>query len=214
MQKEQDLKAWLWATPNSNRVSILLEELGLDYTVVPINIRRGEQNAPEVLARNPYGKIPIVEWNDASGDHVLFESGAILLDFAQRHGRLLPTSDRPLADAMAWLMVALTGLGPTMGQAHHWTDLAPEKPEAARLHSVGLVRRIYNVLEKRLSEVPYLGGDYSIADIAAFPWIARSDWATLDLNDFPHLERWHDRVAKRPAVAIGMSKPDGAVLQD
>lgn len=214
MEQEQNLKAWLWATPNSNRVSILLEELGLDYAVVPINIRRGEQHAPDVVARNPYGKVPIVAWNDASGDRVLFESGAILLDFAQRHRKLLPAGGQPLSETLAWLMVALTGLGPAMGQAHHWTDLAPSQPPEARTHSVGLVRRAYDVLEKRLSEVPFLGGDYSIADIAAFPWIARSDWATLDLQEFPHLAAWHDRVARRPAVARGMTKPEGAVLQD
>ncbi len=214
LQQERDLKAWLWATPNSNRISILFEELGLDYAVVPINIRRGEQHAPDVVARNPYGKVPIVSWNDASGERVLFESGAILLDFAQRHGRLLPETGQARSETLAWLMVALTGLGPAMGQAHHWTDLAPSKPEEARAHSVGLVRRAYIVLEKRLSEVQYLGGTYSIADIAAFPWISRSNWATLKLQDFPHLARWHDRVASRPAVVIGMSKPEGAVLQD
>jgi GST-like protein len=214
LQQEQYLKAWLWATPNSNRISILFEELGLDYTVVPINIRRGEQNSPDVKSRNPYGKVPVVSWNDASGERVLFESGAILLDFAQRHARLIPEAGQPLSDTLAWLMVALTGLGPAMGQAHHWTDLAPSKPEEARAHSVGLVRRAYSVLDERLSNVQYLGGAYSIADIAAFPWISRSNWATLSLQDYPHLANWHDRVASRPAVAIGMSKPEGAVLQD
>jgi GST-like protein len=114
---------------------------------------------------------------------------------------------------MSWLMVALTGLGPMMGQAHHWTALAPEQPDAARAHSVGLVRRIYAVMDKRLSLVPYLGDEYSVADIAAFPWVARSEWATIDLGDYPHLSRWHDLVAGRPAVAAGMAKPEGAVLE-
>ncbi len=214
MQQEQDLRAWLWATPNSNRISILFEELGLDYTVVPINIRRGEQHSPDILSRNPYGKVPVVAWHDPSGERVLFESGAILLDFAERHGRLLPATGQARSETLAWLMVALTGLGPAMGQAHHWTDLAPSKPDEARAHSVGLALRAFTTLEKRLSKVPYLGGTYSIADIAAFPWISRSNWATLNLQDFPHLAEWHDRVASRPAVVIGMSKPEGAVLQD
>jgi GST-like protein len=210
---EHGLEAWLWATPNSNRVSILFEELGLDYAVHGVNIRRKEQFAPAILAMNPYGKIPIVRWRDAEGEHVLFESGAILLDFAERHGALLPASGAPRRSALAWLMVALTGLGPMTGQAHHWTDLAPEKPEAAIAHTVGAVRRIYALLEQRLAAEAYLAGEYSIADIAAYPWIARSDWARLDLADYPHLARWRDRLAARPAVARGMAVPHGARLE-
>ncbi|OSP54896.1 glutathione S-transferase family protein [Pseudoruegeria sp. SK021] len=213
MQTERDLQAWLWATPNSNRVSILLDELGLDYRVHGVNIRRGEQKSPEVVSRNPYGKIPIVTWSGEDGDRTLFESGAILLDFARRHDRLLPKSGKALDEAMSWLMVGLTGLGPTMGQAHHWTDLADEQPEVARAHSVGLVRRVFGVMDTRLAQVPYLADAYSIADIAAFPWIARSDWATIDLAEYPNLARWHGDVAARPAVQSGMAKPEGAVLQ-
>jgi GST-like protein len=213
-QPEHGLEVWLWATPNSNRVSILLEELGLAYTVHGVNIRRGEQKAPAVLALNPYGKVPIVRWCDAGGEHVLFESGAILLDFAARHGRLLPEGGTAREAAMAWLMVALTGLGPMMGQAHHWTDLAPVKPPEAVQHTVSLVRRVIGVLDGRLAAVPYLGGDeFSIADIAAFPWIARSDWATLDRAGWPALTAWHDRVAARPAVQAGMAVPKGAKLE-
>lgn len=214
LQTERDLTAWLWATPNSNRVSVLFEELDLSYQVRGINIRKGEQRGEEVLRRNPYGKIPIVAWQAHDGERVLFESGAILLDFARRHGRFLPADGRALDATMSWLMMALTGLGPLMGQAHHWTELAPEKPDAARLHSVAGVRRVYGVMDKRLSDVSYLAGDYSIADIAAFPWIARSGWATLALTEFPHLQRWHDTVAGRPAVARGMRLPEGAVLKD
>lgn len=214
MQAERNLTAWLWATPNSNRVSILFEELGLDYAVRGVNIRRGEQKAAEVVSRNPYGKIPIVDWDDAAGHHSLFESGAILIDFAGRHGRFLAGDDggEPAA-LMPWLMVVLTGLGPMMGQAHHWTALAPERPPAARAHGIATVRRIYDTLERRLADRAYLAGAYSIADIAAFPWIARSDWAELTLSDFPNLERWHDRIAARPAVRAGMAKPDGARLE-
>lgn len=214
MQREKNLTAWLWATPNSHRVSILFEELGLDYVVHGVNIRRGEQRAPAILARNPYGKIPIVDWDDEGGHHSLFESGAILLDFAHRHGRFLATESGGEPDALLpFLMVALTGLGPMLGQAHHWTELAPEKPAAARTHSVATVRRIFDTLETRLAERPFFAGVYSIADIAAFPAIARANWAELDLADFPHLADWHARVAARPAVIAGVAKPEGARLE-
>jgi GST-like protein len=191
----------------------MFEELGVDYVVHEVNIRRGEQKAPEVLSRNPYGKVPIVAWTEADGQRTLFESGAILLDFARRHRRLLPGCGRARDEVMSWLMVALTGLGPMMGQAHHWTALAPERPEAARAHSVALVRRVYAVMDKRLSAVPYLGDEYSIADIAAFPWVTRSEWVTVDIREYPNLSRWHDLVANRPGVAAGMAKPEGAVLE-
>jgi GST-like protein len=213
-QTEQDLTAWLWATPNSNRISVLFEELGLAYRVVGVNIRKKEQFAPEIVALNPYGKVPIVRWQDQQGEHVLFESGAILLDFADRHGRFLP-SDRTLRQVtLSWLMVALTGLAPTMGQAHHWTDLAPEKSDAAVAHSVAAVKRVYRLLDQRLEQSAFLADAYSIADIAALPWIARSHWATLDLADYPHLRRWHDELMARPAVQRGMAIPVGARLED
>jgi GST-like protein len=206
------IDAYLWATPNSNRVSILLEELGLDYRVHGINIRARQQFAPEILALNPYGKIPIVVIEERGTRQVLFESGAILIRFAERHGALLPTREPARGEVMAWLMVALTSLGPMMGQAHHWTELAPEKPSAAVAHCVGLVERVWRVLEARLADHAHLAGEYSIADIAAFPWIARAAWAERKLGDYPNLRRWHDALAARPAVARGMAIPEGAVL--
>lgn len=210
---ERDLTAWLWATPNSNRVSILFEELQLEYKVIGVNIRRREQFAPEILALNPYGKIPIVTWMDNSTKRVLFESGAILLHFADHYGRFLPTGGTARSDTLAWLMVALTGLGPMTSQAHHWTELAPEKPLPAIHHSVGTVRRIYALLDQRLGQKAFLADDYSIADIAAFPWITRHGWATLGLDEFPHLKRWHDEIALRPGVVAGMAVPAGARLE-
>ncbi len=212
-QQERELEAWLWATPNSNRVSILFEELGLSYCAHGVNIRRREQFAPDVLALNPYGKLPIVRWQDACGVRVLFESGAILIEFAERHGRFLPPSGSARAETLAWLMVVLTSLGPMIGQAHHWTELAPQKPEAAISHTVGLVERVYRVIEERLSMSRYLSSEFSIADIAAFPWIARSDWARLDLNAYPQIKRWHDEIASRSAVVRGMAIPQGAKLE-
>lgn len=204
-----NLEAWLWATPNSNRVSILFEELGLDYRVHPINIRAGEQTAPAILALNPYGKIPIVAWRSEGVRHVLFESGAILMRFAEQAGRLLPPEGTAREETLAWTMVALTGLGPLSGQAHHWTDLAPEKPAAAVRHSVALVERVYRTLDGRLADREHLAGDYSIADVAAYPWIARSHWTTVPLSTHPNLERWFRAVGSRPAVARGMDVPAG-----
>jgi GST-like protein len=202
-----------WATPNSQRVSILLEELGLDYAVRGVNIRAGEQRAPEILALNPYGKVPIlVERRDGVAPLVLFESGAILLHLAETHGRLLPAGEARAA-TLAWLMVALTSLGPMTGQAHHWTELAPDKPAAASAHHVGLVTRVYRLLEARLAAVPYLAGaEYTLADIAAYPWVARHGWAAQSLADYPAVAGWFARLGERPAVARGMAVPAGARL--
>lgn len=207
------IEAWLWATPNSNRVSILLEELGLPYSVRPVNIRQREQFAPEVLALNPYGKIPIVVMTGPQGRQILFESGAILIHLAEAHSRFLPQDASAKADALTWLMLILTGLAPLMGQAHHWTALAPEKPRAAIDHTVNAVVRVCKVIDERLAASRYLGAEYSIADIAAFPWLTRLSWADLDLAQFPHIGRWHQEIGARPAVLRGMSVPMGARLE-
>jgi GST-like protein len=205
-----------WATPNSNRVTVMLEECGLDYAVRGVNIRKREQFAAEILALNPYGKVPILveDAQDGTPPLVLFESGAILLHLGQTQGVLLPDEPRARAEVMAWLMVALTSLGPYTGQAHHWTDLAPEKPVAARVHALALVDRVYRLLEGRLAAAPYLGGEaYSVADVAAYPWVARASWAERDLAQTPHLERWFATVGARPAVQRGMAQPQGARLE-
>jgi len=213
-ESDAKLHFYGWATPNSQRVSIMLEECGLSYGVTGVNIRARQQFAPEILALNPYGKIPIlVEHRDGAPPLVLFESGAILLHLAERHGVLLPAPGDARSAVLSWLMVVLTSLGPYTGQAHHWTELAPEQPEAARNHSVALVARVYRLLEARLADAPYLAGvDCSIADIAAWPWIAKHRWAEQDLSTTPHLSAWFDRVADRPAVQRGMRVPAGARL--
>lgn len=204
-----------WATPNSNRVTVMLEECGLDYAVQGVNIRKREQFAPEIIALNPYGKVPILveDAEDGSAPLVLFESGAILLHLAETYGALLPREPRARAEVMAWLMVALTSLGPYTGQAHHWTELAPEKPDAARRYSLALVDRVYRLLDARLAQVPFLGGGaYSVADVAAYPWVARAGWAERRIEDTPNLARWFAEVGARPAVRRGMAQPEGAVL--
>ncbi len=204
-----------WATPNSNRVTVMLEECGLDYAVHGVNIRKREQFAPEILALNPYGKVPILveDAEDGAAPLVLFESGAILFHLAETQGVLLPREAPARAEVMAWLMVALTSLGPYTGQAHHWTELAPEKPDAARAYSLGLVERVYRLLDGRLAQVPFLGGEaYSVADVAAYPWVARAGWAERRIADTPNLARWFAEVGARPAVQRGMAQPEGAVL--
>lgn len=204
-----------WATPNSNRVSILLEELGLEYAVHPVNIRKAEQFRQEVLALNPYGKVPVVVDRDPSlvAPVVLFESGAILIYLAEKSGRFLPAEPSARAEVLRWSMVALTSLGPFMGQAHHWTTLAKERLPSAMDHSVALAARVFAVLDRHLAGRTWVASDYSIADIAVFPWVARSDWANQELAHYPALAAWHDRVAARPAVQRGMRVPEGARLE-
>lgn len=207
----RDLTAYLWATPNSRRVSILFEELELDYHVTPVNIRSGQQR--QYSALNPYGKIPIVTWTESGADHVLFESGAILLHFAERAGRLLPDGSDRREAALAWLFMAASGLGPASGQAHHWTALAPEPTPAAVAHAVSTAARAYLALNSRLQDHEFLADDYSIADIAVYPWIERHPWTTLELNAYPALLRWYEQVGRRSAVVRGMAVPEGVTLE-
>lgn len=207
-----EVTLYIWATPNSRRVSILLEELGLDFKVRPVNIRANEQFSAEVLALNPFGKVPVVVWQEDNVQRTLFESGAILIAFAEAHGQLLPMAQSERDVILSWLMVALTSLGPHSAQAHHWSALAAEKPAAALTHHVALVERVYRLLDERLAKHAFLAGDYSIADIAAYPWIDVSDWTTLKLENYPDLQRWYKEIGARPAVKRGMALPKGACL--
>lgn len=203
----------MWATPNSRRVSILFEELGLDFDVKPVNIRAREQFAPEILALNPFGKVPIVVWQDNGKQRVLFESGAILLQFAAAYDRFL-AADGPARDhTLSWLMVVLTALGPHSAQAHHWSTLATETSEVALEHYKVLANRVYRLLDEQLAKSSYLAGEYSIADMAAYPWIDVSEWTTLDIEDFPNLAAWHENLGARPAVARGMALPLDTILE-
>jgi len=203
---------YMWATPNSRRISILFEELGLNFSVTPVNIRAKEQFAPDIVALNPFGKVPIVVWQEHEEQRQLFESGAILIDFAEEGGRFLPTAKVERAETLSWLMIALTGLGPHSASAHYWSDLAVEKSSLALDYHVGITARVYKLLDERLAVHEYLAGVYSIADMAAYPWISVSEWTTLDIADYPNLLNWYEKVSLRPAVKRGMSLPTGISL--
>jgi len=203
---------YAWATPNSRRVTIMLEELGVPYRIHPINIRAGEQFEPPMSTLNPLGKVPVLTWSECEETRVLTESGAILVALAERYTRLLPSEDGPRDAVLQWLMVGLTALAPATGQAHHWRSLAMERCDVAIDHAVTAVRRVYDLLEENLGRQAFLAGDYSIADIAAYPWIERCEWAGLVLHEYPSIERWHGEISKRDAVRRGMAQPAGATL--
>jgi GST-like protein len=208
----ENIMLYMWATPNSRRISILFEELGLNFSVIPVNIRAKEQFAPDIVALNPFGKVPIVVWQEHEEQRQLFESGAILIDFAEEGGRFLPTAKVKRAETLSWLMIALTGLGPHSASAHYWSDLAVEKSSLALDYHVGITARVYKLLDERLAAHEYLAGDYSIADMAAYPWISVSEWTTLDIADYPNLLNWYETVSLRPAIKRGMSLPTGISL--
>jgi len=197
---------YTWSTPNGRKVAIMLEECGLAYKTHKIDIGKGEQFAPAFLAVNPNGKIPaIVDHAAADGKPLpVFESGAILIYLAEKTGKFLPTVPRARAEVLQWLMFQMGGVGPMFGQAHHFIRFAPEKvPYGIERYSKE-TRRLYGVMDKRLGESAHLAGaEYSIADMATFPWVARHTYHEVDLADFPNVKRWHNAIAARPAVVKG-----------
>jgi len=201
---------YTWSTPNGYKVSIALEELGLPYTVHPVNITQDEQFAPEFLKISPNNKIPAILDPEGPGGEplALFESGAILLYLAEKTGRLMPSEPRAHWTAMQWLMWQMGGFGPMLGQAHHFLRFAKEDVPYAKQRYAGETRRLYGVLDKRLGAAEWLAGaDYSMADIATFPWAGRHEWQQIDLADFPNVKRWFDAMAARPAVQRGRVVP-------
>lgn len=201
------IEAWTWPTPNGHKVHIALEELELPYTVIPVNIGAGDQFKPEFLALTPNHRIPaIVDPDGPGGKRIeLFESGAILIYLAEKTGRLMPTDPIERYTCLQWLMFQMGGVGPMFGQYNHFATYAPEKlPYAIERYS-NEVKRLHLVLNKRLSQAAYLAGDdYSIADIATFPWIRNADKRGIDLAEYPAVKRWHDEIAARPAVLRGV----------
>jgi GST-like protein len=199
---------YTWGTPNGRKASVMLEECVLAYNVHKIDIGKGDQFKPEFQAVNPNGKIPAIVDSDGPGGKPIsvFESGAILIYLAEKtKSALLPADPRARYAALQWLMFQMGGVGPMFGQAHHFIRFAPEKvPYGIERYSKE-TRRLYGVMDKRLGEAAYLAGDYTIADIATYPWVARHEYHEVKLEDFPNVKRWFDAISARPAVAKGMA---------
>jgi GST-like protein len=200
---------YTWSTPNGRKASIMLEECGLPYRVHKVDIGKGEQFRPEFLAISPNNRIPaIVDPEGPDGEPLaLFESGAILVYLSGKTGLLLPHSTRGKYVCLQWLMFQMGGVGPMFGQAHHFLRTAKEQVPYAMKRYSDETRRLYRVLEARLGQAPFLAGEYSIADIATYPWVARHEWHKVDLAEFPAVKRWFDTISARPAVARGMAVP-------
>ena len=195
---------YYWTTPNGHKVTLFLEEAGLPYRVHGVNIGKGEQFTPEFLAIAPNNRIPAIVDNDPAGggDPVsLFESGAILLYLAEKTGQFIPSDLHGRAEVLQWLFWQMGGLGPMAGQNHHFSGYAPEKIPYAIDRYVKETNRLYGVLDKRLADRAFVAGDdYSIADMASYPWIVPYENQGQDLNDFPNLKRWFEAIEARPAT--------------
>jgi GSH-dependent disulfide-bond oxidoreductase len=201
------IEVYSWATPNGHKVHIMLEECGLPYRAHPIDIGAGDQFKAEFIAISPNNKIPaIVDPDGPEGEPIsMFESGAILLYLATKTGKLLPASTRGKYDVLQWLMFQMGGVGPMLGQNHHFRLYAPEKLDYAIERYTKEAKRLYGVMDKRLAKSRYIAGnDYSIADVAIFPWLRNWKNQGIDWNDHPHLKGWFDEIAARPAVQRGV----------
>jgi GSH-dependent disulfide-bond oxidoreductase len=200
---------YYWTTPNGHKVTIFLEETGLPYRIIPVNISIGDQFQEEFLKICPNNKIPaIVDHAPADGGEplALFESGEILLYLAEKTGRFLPQELRERHETLQWLFWQMAGLGPMLGQNHHFSQYAPEKIPYAIERYLKETDRLYGILDDLLANREYVAGDYSIADMAIYPWIIPHKKQGQDLNDSPHLRRWFERIAERPAVQRAYEK--------
>jgi len=194
-------------TPNGHKVSIMLEELGLPYEVRAIHLPDNEQKEPWYTALNPNGRIPTIVDRD-NGNFAVFESGAILIYLAEKTGSaLLPTDPNRRSQVLQWLMFQMSGVGPMQGQAHVFVRYAPERIEYAITRYTEEVKRLYTILDRRLEGRDYLCDEYSIADIATWPWVRIHFWADVSIDDLPNLQRWRDRIRERPAVEKGIQVP-------
>jgi GST-like protein len=198
-----------WTTPNGHKVTIFLEESGLPYRIIPVNIGKGDQFKPEFLKISPNNRIPAIVDHDPVGGGApisVFESGAILFYLADKFGRFIPPDNRGRTETIQWLFWQMGGLGPMAGQNHHFSQYAPEKLPYAIDRYVKETNRLYGVLNKRLADRPFIAGTYSIADMAAYPWIVPYKNQGQRLEDFPHLKRWFETVQARPAVIRAYDK--------
>jgi GST-like protein len=196
---------YTWTTPNGRKVSILLEELGLPYTAHAVNIGKDEQFAPDFLKISPNNKIPAIVDHDTGISQ--FESGAIMIYLAEKTGQFLPTEAKARAAVMQWLMWQMGGFGPMLGQAHVFLKFNRGLSLPAEERFAKEALRLYGVLDRQLADHDYVAGDYSIADMAIFPWVARHDWHGVDLTAFPNVLRWYRAMAERPAVQRGYQVP-------
>ncbi len=198
-----------WPTPNGHKVTIFLEETGTPYRILPVNIGAGDQFKPEFLRIAPNNRMPAIvdtEPADGRGPLSVFESGAVLVYLAEKTGRFLPADLRGRFEVLQWLFWQMGGLGPMAGQNHHFTQYAPEKISYAIDRYVGETARLYAVLDRRLADRDFVAGEYSIADMAAYPWIVSHPRQRQDLNDFPNLKRWYEAIQSRPAVVRAYEK--------
>jgi GSH-dependent disulfide-bond oxidoreductase len=200
-----------WITPNGRKISVMLEEIALPYEVHPVNLGKDEQFDPEFLQINPNNKIPAIVDRDGPGGkpYSLFESGAILMYLAEKSGKLMPQEAAARYQVIQWLMFQMGGVGPMIGQAHYFLRHCPEDQPFGRDRFMTEVVRLYRVMDKRLGEAPFLAGEYSIADIATYPWIARYEMHRMRLEDYANVKRWFDAIGARPAVQRGMQIPKG-----
>jgi GSH-dependent disulfide-bond oxidoreductase len=196
---------YTWTTPNGRKVSIALEELGLPYTVHPIDIGKNEQFAPDFLKISPNNRIPAIV--DREKNYSLFESGAILMYLAEKTGKLMPQDLPSRYRVIEWLMWQMGGIGPMLGQAHHFLKFNEGKAPYAEERYGAEAKRLYKVLDTRLMDHAFMADGYSIADIATWPWIARFEWQRIDMNEYPNVKRWYLEIAKRPAVIKGYAVP-------
>lgn len=200
-------------TPNGYKISIMLEESGMDYTVHAIDLGKKEQKTPEFLAMNPNGRIPVIVDRD-NDDFVVFESGAILIYLAEKSGQFLPREEKARSQVLQWLMFQMGAVGPMMGQANVFFRYFPEKIPAAINRYQHEGRRLFEVLDGQLDGREYLCGDYSIADIATWPWAVTHEWSGIDVSGLDNLQAWLKRIAERPAVVRGRKIPERASSRD
>lgn len=203
------IELYYWTTPNGHKVTIFLEEAGLDYKIFPVDISKGDQFNPDFLKFSPNNRIPAIRDLapvDGGAPLGVFESGAILEYLADKTGRFLPHAPRPRFEALQWLYWQMAGLGPMAGQNHHFVQYAPERIPYAMDRYIKETNRLYGVLNKQLDGREYISGDYSIADMACYPWIVPYERQQQKLEDFPHLKSWFERMAARPAVQRAYEK--------
>jgi GST-like protein len=196
---------YTWTTPNGRKISILLEELGMPYTVHSIDIGKDDQFQPDFLKISPNNKIPAIV--DSDNGMSLMESGAIMIYLADKAGKLLPKDGEGRYRAIEWLMWQMGGAGPMLGQVHHFAKFNPGKAPYAEDRYLNEAARLYGVLDKQLGQNAFVAGEYSIADIAIWPWISRFEWQQIDLAKYPNVKRWYEEIAARPAVQRGYHVP-------